>query len=274
MKRKKKKWIFYGLLCVLCFILILMLIPLTRSFLFMKFYSKMEAKGNVLEESGLRIEMMGGRAWFPYVMTFQDDEGFSRWSGIPSRLTILYNFPAFDHPFGRTRGFDPHADYYNSAYAVRKMNGEPFGFLKDGEVNMDEVSLVPQFDFEKLVLEDFGLKQEDQFFSWTPQKITKQVSIAGFPGWTRIEADLSVNGMYHEKKGFVSSYIQYGSPKRQEEFEDFAVVQMKGLVYAKYFSDQDVSVFFYAMTPSEDTLLETEAQFLRTSFIHIVDFSE
>ncbi|PKM71640.1 MAG: hypothetical protein CVU91_12825 [Firmicutes bacterium HGW-Firmicutes-16] len=258
MEKKKNRRLII-LACVLLLLAAFALSPVfpyVRSLAVMKVYSPYCAKSSIMAEQNIELEIPSGDGWYPFVMTYEADEDFSSYIGRPdTKLTILYNFPAFSLKNGCSRFFDESSAYYNSfygAYLVRCADGEPFGFSLDMR-NPDEkaVSEIAKFDFFTLVLNDFGLTPNEQVFEYSLACEQTDVSFLGYDGWTQISSDLNVNGANHEKRGFTSSYLQYGSPSFPVS-SDFAPVKMKSIVYAKYFPEWGTAVFFYVMSPSED----------------------
>ncbi len=258
MEKKKK----HRLLVLTCVIVLLAafalspVFPYVRSLAVMKVYSPYCAKNSIMEEQNIELEIPSGDGWYPFVMTYEADKDFSAYIGLPgTKLTILYNFPAFSLKNGCSRFFDEDSSYYSSfygAYLVRRADSEPFGFSPDmRKPDEKAISDIAKFDFFTLVLDDFGLSSNEQVFEDSAAYAKTNVSFLGYDGWTRISSDLTVNGVNHEKKGFVSSYLQYGSPNFPVSL-DFAPVKMKSLVYARYFPEWDTAVYFYVMSPSEE----------------------
>ena len=273
MKKKRRRWWILGLIVISLAVFCLSpLFPFVRSLAVMRVYSALQERDSLEAETGLWIRMPGGTAtpekdWYPFVMTFNADGSFSRYCGRPSRLTILYNFGAFDYAKGASNLFNEASPYYNSfygAYMVRQ-DGRSFGFEAGGEPSAEEIQLAPRFDFFRLVLADFGLKEADGTFEWT---ITGQTpaETAGLDGWTRIDAQLRVSGVNHVPDGFVTSYLQYGSPQWDCE-TPFAPVDMQGRVYARYFPEEDVSVFLYVLTADETVLERCDKDILSKTVI-------
>ncbi len=270
MKKKTKRGI---LVCslVLMFIVAFALSPLfpyVRSLAVMRVYSAILERESLSEDCGLWVDMPGGGStrepdWYPFVMTFNADEGFSRYSGRDARLTILYNFGAFDLTTGASRIYDKTSSYYNSfygAYLVQEA-GEAYGFTENGKIDGEELALVPRYDFFRLVLGDFGLREVDGTFEWTMLSEDPGQYIAGEAGWTRLKAELTVSSVSHREEGFVTSYLQYGAPPMNED-EPFAPVDMQAIIYAKYFPEQDVSIFLYALCAGEEALERCEREIL------------
>lgn len=265
-------------------ILILVLLQFTpplrlfQSIAVMSVYSKIHEHNSVMSDEGFEISIPGGLKtsesdWYPFVMTFNDDDGFRQFTDNPDlRLTIMYNFPAFSLKKGCSNLFDKNSPYYNSfygAYVVQNSSGMPYGFFNENDslkLNLKSVSEVPQFDFQNLVLSDFGLKKENMVFDWSIMNSQSDVSYLGFDGWTLTDADLTVNGSEHNKKGFVQSYIQYGAPS-DETSSEFSPLQMKGRVYSRYFKEYNCSIFFYIITTDSNTLEKCDREILSKSSI-------
>ena len=218
--------------------------------------------------------------WYPFVMTFNDDAGFRRFTGAPDvKLTILYNFPAFDLLKGCSRLYDPASPYYNGFYGAylvcyedddEEASGAAYGFLPDGSLDLMTVAQVPQFDFQKLVLQDFGIGRDQMVFDWEVSKSRQNVSYLGIDGWTRADAELSVNGTWHEADQFHRSYLQYGPPRYDLlEYslpeEPFAPVEMTGRVYGRYFEEWDTSIFVYVLSSDPAVLEDCDREILSQS---------
>lgn len=245
------------------------LFPYVRSLVVMQVWNRIQEKGSLLEDT-IRVRIPGGGAtketdWYPFVMNFRADEGFSRWAGEEGlRLTILYNFPAFSLTDGCSRLYDSESSYYNSfygAYLVQREEGLPYGFQADGSLEPAEVAAVPQYDYQVLVLGDFGCSSSEFVFDWqiTGQQAGKE--LAGYGDWIVCSADLTVSGAGHKKRTDSLSYLQYGEPGCKTE-ADFAPVDMKGLLYGRYFPEEDVSVFFYVVAGNETICRQWEREIL------------
>lgn len=208
-------------------------------------------------------------------------------------LSIMYNFPEFDLSRGKgcSRLYDKKSPYYNSFYGAyaaalsKKSESKyetkgvfgsegiteriPFGFNADGSINTAEIGAVAKYDFQKPVLGDFGIKPSELVFEWTETGIYNEVEFLGEDGWQRVDADLTVNGVSHCKKGFAQSYLQYGTPNYDSNKKDepFIPIKMKGRIYAKYLPKQDISLFFYIVAADEDVLESCDSDILSRSVI-------
>ncbi len=244
-----------------------------RSLLVMSVYSKQMQKESIMKEKGFDIHIPGGLTtwktdWYPFVMTFVDNEGFQSYTENENlSLTILYNFPAFSLLNGCSRLFDKNSPYFNGfygAYLVSDSSGKPYGFHSDGTIHKKEEISVPEFDFYWLVLEDFGLSPEDFIFDCEITEIKENISYSGFDGWTRIDSDIMVNQACHTARQNVRSYLQYGRPNEKDCFE-FAAIPMKGRIYARYFSEWNISIFYYIITVDNEILEECDKKILSYS---------
>lgn len=221
-----------------------------RSAAAMSFYSAQESKESVQAEAGFEIIIPSGKGWSPFVMTFNADLSFEYLTGQEgARLTILYNFPAFDTVRGCSRLFSEDSPYYNSfygAYVTELPDGSAYGFDSHGEIQGEAVAAMARLDFFGLVLGDFGLTREERVFEYSISSVERGVSLAGYGGWTYVEADMTVNGANHAVRQITASYLQYGLPNFAVS-EDFAPVEMKCAVYARHFDEWGATVFFYVM---------------------------
>lgn len=243
----------------------------------MGIYSKMNEADSLLKTEDIRLSIPGGLStlssdWYPFVMTFEASDGFRRFTGDNSLfLTILYNFPAFSPIKGCSRLYDETSPYYNSfygAYLVKDSDGGCYGFTRqpDGSLYPDAaaVAQVPNYDFWKLVLSEFGLSSKNAVFDWNITDISEPITYAGEEGFYRIDATLTVNGSSHHYNGFTQSYLQYGIPNYPVT-SPLAPVPMYGRLYGKYLEEKQVSLFFYIVASDKDVLDECDRNLLSKS---------
>ena len=265
---------------ILALLLLFCISPFSRVFYsmaVMSVYSQMNIKTSLLRSEGIKLSIPGGLStlhsdWYPFVMTFEANNGFRRFTGNSSLdLTILYNFPAFSPIKGCSRLYDTDSPYYNSfygAYLVKDNSGGIYGFTQqaDGTLFPDAAAVaeVPKYDFWQLVLSEFGLTRTNAVFDWNITEISEPVSYAGEDGFYRIDATLTVNGSSHEYNGFTQSYLQYGKPDFPVT-ESLTPVPMYGRLYGKYLTDKQVSLFFYIVAADKDVLEECDKTILSQS---------
>lgn len=265
---------------ILALLLLFCLSPLSRVFYsmaVMSVYSEMNVKTSLLTSENIELSIPGGLStlrsdWYPFVMTFEANSGFRRFTGDSSlALTILYNFPAFSPLKGCSRLYDTDSPYYNSfygAYLVKDTDGGIYGFTRqtDGSLYPDTTAVaeVPKYDFWQLVLSEFGLTRADAVFDWSITEISGPVSYAGEDGFYRMDALLTVNGSSHEYDGFTQSYLQYGKPDFPVT-DALAPVQMYGRLYGKYLEGKQVSLFFYIVAADKEVLEECDKEILSES---------
>ena len=301
----------------------------------MSVYSKICEQESILKEKEIELEIPGGceteeADWYPFVMTFNPSQSaIENYLGEKgARLTILYNFPAFDLRWGKgcSRLYDDTSPYYNGFYGAyilssdsesqqEKLSEKTVSTVSKGAVTEEPITEAPitvelpdrqettvdhvtgnehakedeqkkegadaepeqqrlieligkitQFDYQRLVIGDFPIEPNQEIFRWKIRQIKKKTSVAGSDGWLRIDADMLVNGALHQPKSFVRSYLQYGSPKYDVKI-DFAPAEMKGRIYAKYFEEQDVTVFFYVLARTDEVLENCDRKMLQTALL-------
>jgi hypothetical protein len=202
-------------------------------------------------------------------MTFNDSIGFQKFTGNDSLLmSIKYNFPYFSFFKGCSQLFNSTSPYLGSfygAYAVSSANNTAYGFYENCTLNIEDSSLIMQYDLLNLVLKDFGISKTEVIYN---QHITEKaiVSYAGSDNWTKINAELTINSPAHNANSFAIPYLQYGKPAFYT-VTDFKPVKMYGRVYAKYFKEYNSSVFFYIITPSTEVLESCDRDILSKSTI-------
>ncbi len=245
-----------------------------RSRIVMKAYSAWCYRTSLAEEKGFEIRIPGGNAssateWYPLMLFYDAGSEFTYWSGTDTRLNIYYSFPAFERRTGRSLLYDPESAYYGGFYGAYVLSGEADGFEdemdSDGSQKsvpaLQEIVDVVRFDLFELVLDDFGLREADQVFTCQIKELTENVSVAGFEGGFRMDAELLVNGMNHARVKGCQSYLQYGKAPVESD-KPFAPVQMYGRVYGIHLPEKDSSVFFYILAKDPDLLETTDEELL------------
>lgn len=273
-KRRLKKR--HGITAVFLLFLVIFvcspLFPFIRSLAVMGIYSNIHERQSLMAQTGMELHIPGGlttsRAdWYPFTMTFVADESYRAYIGeADARLTILYNFPSFSYAKGCSRLYDNESRYYTSFYGAYLVRDSSNTALAAGELSEEKAAEIAQFDFFCLVLADFGIKHEESVFDFSVRDREQNVFYAGYEGWTRITADITVNGSAHNKRSQVMSYLQYGAPGFGEVEEEFLPISITGVVYGRYFPECDVGVYFYVMG-EEDVCMECDEDILSRSTI-------
>ena len=110
------------------------------------------------------------------------------------------------------------------------------------------------FDLFRVVLDDFGLSEQDAVFAWEEEERKEIPYYANLEDWQQIDGRLEVNGAGHHPRDFCLSYLQYGKPA-EGPAEAFAPVRLQGRMIGRYFEEEDVSLFFYILS-GDPTVLE------------------
>ena len=277
MKKRKRLWI---LILVLLLCIALLLSPVgapIRSYAVMRPYSSFCYRDSLMKTDSIRFRIPGGAStkkpdWYPFVMTFNDNEGLSGYLGEQVEFTILYNFGHFPLWKGTSSYYDPGSDYYSSFYGgyIIKPGDKcrRFGFLPDGEINAEEIVKVPEYDQRALVLSSIGCSWEQSVFREEISSIQYAVQYAGYRDWARIDSGIRTNSPVHQYRGFQQGYLQYGRPQGRFSYSgDFPVIDLKGRVYVRYFEEYQATIVLYIMAPSLDTVNECDREILSKTII-------
>lgn len=258
--KKKGIWMAVGTLAGIVLFLILPPLGTLRSMAIMSVYSAYCQRDSIESHTGMRLRIPGGmetgeRDWYPMTLFYDASEEFSSYIGEDVRLNIYYNFPAFDIWEGSSWLYDPDSPYYTSFYGAYLVEGGAgFGFDEEGKIDAEEAAQVIWFDLFRLVLDDFGLSEQDAVFAWEEEERKEIPYYANLEDWQQIDGRLEVNGAGHHPRDFCLSYLQYGKPA-EGPAEAFAPVQLQGRMIGRYFEEEDVSLFFYILS-GDPTVLE------------------
>lgn len=259
------RWVVAGLVIAADLFAFIWLYPLLQSHVVMSVYSAQQMEQSVMRECGMGVDIPRADGWYRQMLVFNAD-GFSAWSGIGADMTVLYSFGSFDLARRTSSLYDPAGDEYSAfygAYVVRKDRGA-FGFDENGVLDMDEVTAAVEYDYTQLVIANFGCAEH--VFEVKDMTTLDNAFCAGSGGWTRIDAQIRVNGAAHTYKENKLAYLQYGKPMRVSG-QDFGQTDMAGRVYAKYFSEYDCTVMMYCLAPSVYTVDECDVNALQKTVI-------
>ena len=240
----KKKIIAACALLVAALLIFWFFYPL-RSYIVMGIYSGQHSANSVQKQHGFSVDIPSGAGWYPFMLTY-NAQGYSAWSGEDADMSILYNFGAFNALTRTSSIYDVNSDKYSAfygAYVLHKNNGK-FGFSDDGAVAMAEVESAVAYDYTQLVIAGFGCG--DIVFDAGGYELQPGTSYAGSEKWTRIDADITANGVAHTYKHDHQAYLQYGPPMNATQ-QDFTPVSLKGRLYIKYIKDYDCTVMLYVI---------------------------
>ncbi len=270
MEKVKYKAVWTILIGLIILLSLILSFPAIRSRVVMKTLSLYEYRQSVFYEEGLKITIPGGKStkeedWYPFVMTHNGDPGFSRFIGEEVRLTILYNFGNFPLFERRSSVYDPESSYYTSfygVYGVRRVSGEPFGFLGK-ELYLDELVQVLEYDLTRLVLVDLGKKNPHFDIAVIN---TEKVRLFDEEGWYKVDGIIETNGVYHQYQEKRQNYIQYGKPPKnltESKTENFPLIELKGRMYVKYDLSNNITLGFYCLSPDMQVIEAWDENFLK-----------
>lgn len=260
------------ILILIGFCIIFILSPFfqfAKSILIMFPYTMSEKKNSLLTTENITINMPGGyntfkKDWYPFVMIFNDDRGLISEVGREVKLTIMYNFGAFDLLKGSSTFYDAKSDYLNAFYGAYIVKDEEkmYGFNDDATPDLEDIKTLLYHDMSNLVLYSIG--KTDATFNVSDVKTFKEDDFLGYDDWDVIDATLRTNSPMHKYKDNHRAYTQYGKPyKKDYNGVDFEEIDMGGKIYFKYFPEKKCSIFFYVIAQSEKVVNDTYENFIR-----------
>lgn len=275
----KKKY--YNIIIIILLFFIFVKSPfyyIIRSYIIMYPYSLKMTKESIIQKKDIYIYIPSGRYtkekdWYPFVLTFNDNKGFSRYIGKNLSVTVLYNFGHFILREGSSSYYNPNSKYYNSFYGAYIIYNNdnpksPFGFNEDGSINIDEISLIPKYDQERLVLPSLGCPSNIMVFKNNIESIENDVKYLNIDGWTKIDSEIITNSPIHKYKKSQIGYIQYGKPiEKYYNNKDFPIIKLKGRAYVNYLEKYDVTIIMYIMSPNNLAIEECDKNILSKSTI-------
>lgn len=243
----------------LIFILVFMAaVPFTRlpvSMLIMHFNNLQQGAEALTHTENIEVDMLAGRvsdsqSWYPFLMTYNASEGFSKAVGKDLQLTILYNFASYSPLGGGSRFFETGTPYNGAFYGayLLKEDDDPFSYMFDASGNLIEASVfdIAKYDYLNLVIKSLEPIGKDLYFE---QNVT-EMSTKTFGGyeWTEVSAEGISNSPSHTFESFQQAYLQYGLPYGRVE-SDFEKISMYSRVWVTKLEEKNTTLVLYAMTP-------------------------
>jgi len=261
-KRGRKIGVAIGL-----FLLGFFFVPGFRSEAVMRPVSALAYRDSVMKQKGFHVILPDGcatweRDWTSSMKLFHAKAFES--AEHPISATILYNFAYFSG--GRSLLYDVDSPYemaYYGAYAIsREGLDRPFGFDENAGLNWQEVSLIPLYDLEVLVLRGLGCPADlaqAEIVSFEANPVDSEAQLAG---WIRIDAVVETRSLIHRAGAWNQNDLQYGSPPK-DAAEDFPPLTLQGRIYAKAFPEWDSTVFLYVFAKDRELIEATDRDFLQ-----------
>lgn len=245
---------------------------LVKSYSVMFFYSKIHEDKSFLSDENIEINIPGGWTtakmdYYPFVMTFDPSESFSRRVGTDVDLTVLYNFGAMKWSTGASIMYDVNSPYYSGfygAYTVRYNEiDRQYGLNEDGSINIEEVMDITDYDLKILVMKSVGNKDPHVEYTITNLDNPSIITIDGLE-FTVFDADLEMDGLYHIYEKDYRAYIQYGRPALIDGVvKSFEMEDMYGRIYCHFDKETKISYFLYIIASTKGTILETETSYIK-----------
>ena len=265
-----KKWIRFILILVAVAAMIAAPpFAMLRSMAIMSVYSSTFRAGSIESERGFRVSIPAGvkalaNGWYPLMLFYDTSDEYAWQTGTQTSLNIYYSFASFDPLRGCSRLYDPDSPYYLAFYGAYVVSGEETGMDATGHPVPEEVVKIMRFDLFELVLDDFGLREDQRVFEWDLTGTEELAEWGGMSKVTRMDAVITMNGPAHEGMPGVLSYLQYGYPLYPAP-KPLAPATFYGRLYGHYLEDKGVSVYFYILAADPDVVEACDRKLLSAS---------
>ena len=237
-----------------------------KSYGVMYIYDKGVIRNSYLNKKNILFSIPGGtftseKDWYPFMLHYDASPDFSKYIGRELSCMILYSFGSFDFMKGSSNIYNSNSPYqgaFYGGYALFEDDSQnpPYGFDRNGKLNLEEIQNIPLFDQTRLVLPSVGCPRNAILFEKTITSIDNNLSYIGMEGWARIDANITTNAPTHTFNGKNNiGYLQYGKP--HDKFsgtENYPPITLYGRIYVKYIDELKGTFILYAMAKNQDTV--------------------
>lgn len=201
-------------------------------------------KSGLVQLSDLSLTRPQGD-WYPLINAYVDNT-FSNYIKKDVDLLIYYSYGDFKK--GSSTILDPNSHYFNSffgCYVIRQNETGFYGFNDDGDLDLEEILKVPEYDYDFLVAGSLGLENDNIITDYTINLISS------VDGNHYVDLTITTNSLYHQYEQFNLNYLQYGLPYIRNEQQDFFPIQMSGkFKITKY--NESITLIYYIFSPNRD----------------------
>jgi len=218
----------------------------------MKVYSLYNNINSVPNENDIEVTLpIKNMHYYPMLIRSHVDlDSFSNLKNNIS-ITIDFSFANFD---GSSSGiYDYSNKLYNSYIGVYYLKGA------NGSLNKETAYDLVAYDSQYLALPALGLSSNEATFKVKNYTIDPNILIDELY-WNVYNAKIIMNGPEHPSKGFLPSYIQFGSPPKNSS--SYPLREMYGTMYCKYFENLNVNVCIYGSAKDKEILEEIKSKIL------------
>ncbi|MBS4536347.1 hypothetical protein GOQ29_12040 [Clostridium sp. D2Q-14] len=209
--------------------------------------------------------------FYPFVLYFNSNKGFSQYINQDVELSIIYNFGNFSSNKKYSNYFNSNSDYYSSfygVYGIKTNDGTPFGFNQD-DIDIDLLSKMPEYDQKYLVLPSIGLLPKNVTFKYKIKNIKENINYIDSNNWIKVDSIIKTNSPLHKYKKHHNGYIQYGIPPESNNIkEDYPIIDLYGRMYIKFFEEYDSTIVFYILANDKSTVNKIDKYILSNSYIN------
>jgi hypothetical protein len=218
----------------------------------MKVYSFYNNINSIPNESNIQVTLpIKNMNYYPMLIrTHVDLNSFSNLKNEIS-ITIDFSFANFD---GSSSGiYDYSNKLYNSYVGVYYLKGA------NNSLDKETAYELVAYDSKHLALPALGLSSNEATFKVTNYTVKPDFLIDELY-WSVYNAKIIMNGPEHPNKGFLPSYIQFGTPP--ENSSSYPKRDMYGTMYCRYFENLNVNICIYASAKDKETLEEIKSKIL------------
>lgn len=227
----------------------------TRSLIVMHTYNFYYQGSSIPKISGINLEVpVENMNYYPLLITFNSNEGMSSWLSTDVNFTVEFTFADFNN--GRSGIYDVNSPLYNSYLGVYYLEG-----FKQ-KITESIAHEIVEYDIRKLALPALGLPSHLSIFEIDGEITKTNDNINGLV-WDKYLSKFKQNGPEHNRKKFLLSYLQFGSPP--ESISDYPVREMYGVLYTRYDINKDINICIYATAKDKTILTNIENEVIKKS---------
>lgn len=185
--------------------------------------------------------------WYPLMNIFTP-MSFSNYIKRDVDLVIFYTFGNYSGRYSNIfrRDAKTYSSFYGM-YALKVNDGKDFILDKSGNIIVEDLVSIVEYDFKYLVLNPLGyLGDVTLYYDVLSSKSINNLQV--------LNTSIIMNGLTHNYREFNLNYLQYGAPPRRGIIDEFEIIETYGKFIIEKTSFDNIYLIYYIINSQSEVV--------------------